>query len=225
MKSFMSFILFSILTFKIFAVDFVIPEINTKFDSVDAAIDALELLTSGQIYVGNGSNVATGVAVSGDITLSNAGVAAIAAGVVTEADLEVATTDGLLPRRMIRATYDFSVDGGAIGTIASGINVPDNAIITKCFFDVITTLTSATDAATFAINLPTDGDLHAAIAISEGTNTFDAGLQDCDTKGNDDDSKAAYLKTTGSRDISWVIATEAVTAGKLVLFLEYMVSD
>ncbi len=207
------------------AVDFVIPELNTKFDAIDSSISALETLTSAQIYVGNGSNVATGVAVSGDIALTNAGVASIAAGVVTEADLEVGTTDGLQPRRLLRATYDFAVDGGAISTIASGVVLPDNAIVTKCWFDVITTFTSSTDAATFAINIPTDGDLHAAIAISEGTNTFDAGIQDCDTKGNDDDSKAAYIKTTAARDISWVIATEAITAGALVLFLEYVISD
>lgn len=44
-------------------------------------------LTSANIFVGNGSNVATGVAVSGDITLSNAGDAQIASGVIVNADV------------------------------------------------------------------------------------------------------------------------------------------
>ena len=42
-------------------------------------------LTSAHIYVGNGSNVATDVAVTGDVTINNAGVTAIGAGKVTEA--------------------------------------------------------------------------------------------------------------------------------------------
>ena len=44
-------------------------------------------LTSAYIFVGNGSNVATGVAMSGDITITNAGVTAIGAGVIVNADV------------------------------------------------------------------------------------------------------------------------------------------
>jgi hypothetical protein len=56
--------------------------------SVDgAALDALGVLANGYIYVGNASNVAAEVQVSGDITLSNAGVAAIVAGVIVNADV------------------------------------------------------------------------------------------------------------------------------------------
>ncbi len=42
-------------------------------------------LTSAHIFVGNGSNVATDVAVTGDVTITSAGVTAIGAGKVTEA--------------------------------------------------------------------------------------------------------------------------------------------
>jgi hypothetical protein len=44
-------------------------------------------LTSGRIFVGNGSNVATAVAVTGDITISNTGVVGIASGVIVDADV------------------------------------------------------------------------------------------------------------------------------------------
>lgn len=44
-------------------------------------------LTSGNIIVGNGSNVATSVAMSGDGTISNTGVFAIATGVIVNADI------------------------------------------------------------------------------------------------------------------------------------------
>lgn len=57
--------------------------------SGSAAIDYSKLaaLTSGNILVGNGSNVATSVAMTGDITISNAGVTAIGTGVIVNADV------------------------------------------------------------------------------------------------------------------------------------------
>lgn len=54
---------------------------------VDTSTGGLPALADGDIWVGNASNVATAVAVSGDITLSNAGVAAIGAGKVLKAML------------------------------------------------------------------------------------------------------------------------------------------
>jgi len=56
--------------------------------SAAIAFSKLAALTSGQLLVGNGSNVPTAVAMSGDITISNAGVTAIGAGKVTSAMLE-----------------------------------------------------------------------------------------------------------------------------------------
>lgn len=50
-------------------------------------IEALEALTSAHIIVGNSSNVATDVAVTGDISISNTGVTAIASGVIVNADV------------------------------------------------------------------------------------------------------------------------------------------
>ena len=51
------------------------------------AFSKLAALTSAQILVGNGSNVATAVAVTGDISINNAGLTAIAAGVIVNADI------------------------------------------------------------------------------------------------------------------------------------------
>lgn len=55
----------------------------------DAAIafSKLASLTSGNILVGNSSNVPTSVAVTGDITISNTGVTSIASGAVVDADI------------------------------------------------------------------------------------------------------------------------------------------
>jgi hypothetical protein len=78
--------------------------------SAAIAFSKLASLTSANILVGNGSNVATSVAVTGDVTISNAGVTAIATGVVVDADISataaiafsklanVSATDRLLGR-------------------------------------------------------------------------------------------------------------------------------
>ena len=51
------------------------------------AFSKLAALTSAQILVGNGSNVPTAVAVTGDISINNAGLTAIAAGAIVNADI------------------------------------------------------------------------------------------------------------------------------------------
>jgi len=60
------------------------------------AFSKLASLTDGNILVGNGSNVAASVAVSGDITISNAGVTAIGSGKVTNTMLSGAIAAGNL---------------------------------------------------------------------------------------------------------------------------------
>ena len=63
-----------------------IQNVDIKSDAA-IAFSKLAALTSAQILVGNGSNVATGVAVTGDISINNAGLTAIATGVIVNADI------------------------------------------------------------------------------------------------------------------------------------------
>lgn len=131
--------------------------------------------------------------------------------------------DGKPAVKVARATYDFSVDGGAISTIDLGVNLPDNAVVTRAFYYVETTLTSATDAATIALGYPTDdaAGLLAAVAISAATD-WDAGWHECIQDG----TAANFSEiTTAARALSATIAVEAVTAGKFILFAEYVVVD
>ena len=72
---------------------------------------ALPSLTSANIWVGNGSNVATAVAVSGDVTISNAGAITIGSGKVTNADLAGS----------IAASKLTGTDIATVGTITSGV--------------------------------------------------------------------------------------------------------
>lgn len=55
--------------------------------AVDTSTFVSTTLPSAQVLVGNGSNVATAVAMTGDVTISNTGVTAISAGVITNNDI------------------------------------------------------------------------------------------------------------------------------------------
>jgi len=63
-------------------------------------------LTSAYIYVGNGSNVATGVAMSGDITISNTGNAQIVAGAILDADINGSAANGPVIRRHVCGKFN-----------------------------------------------------------------------------------------------------------------------
>jgi hypothetical protein len=64
------------------------PLVNADIASAAAiAYSKLATLTSGNIVLGSSANVATSTAISGDITISNTGVTAIASGVIVNADI------------------------------------------------------------------------------------------------------------------------------------------
>ena len=102
--------------------------------------------------------------------------------------------------------------------------LPDNAIITKAWYEVLTTFTDgADDSATIAIGIPTDdvAGIVAAVAISDGGNPWDAGNHDCIQDG----TTAAFAeKTTASRAITATVADDALSDGVLVLHVEYVES-
>lgn len=144
---------------------------------------------------------------------------------VTEAKVaDSAGAGGLYVKKNALVTYDFAVDGGAQGTIvpSGSPTIPDNAVVRVVSYDVITTFTSATDAAEVALNLPVDGDLIVGVAISNAFNPWDAGAFD----GSDGAlANKAIKKLTGARVPQIVIAGgEDVTAGKVVFELEWWVS-
>jgi hypothetical protein len=123
----------------------------------------------------------------------------------------------------------FGVTGHAIGThdvvdpiTLQDIEVPDGAIINFGYAVVKTTFTSATDAATIALGTATDSaaGLKAAIAISNGANPWDAGKTALIPVGT---AATVLGPTTAARKIQYVVAVEALTAGEMEIFLEYVV--
>lgn len=167
--------------------------------------------------------VAAGEWAAADLATDAVETAKIKAAAVTEAKLQVPTDDALGAHRIARATYDFAVDGGAISAIDLGVTLPDNALVVGGFIDVITTLTSSTDAATGAISVEGADDIVVAKAISAGGDDWDAGQQAIIPKANTPESTA--VKTSAAKAITFTIAVEAVTAGKFVVWLYYVVSD
>ena len=119
---------------------------------------------------------------------------------------------------VIRGRYDFAVDGGATSTIAitSGTPIPSGSTIVGGYVDVLTPLAGAT--ATIACQVEAANDVLSAVAVASWT----AGLKNvlpAPTSGALTASTA--IRTTADRNISIVIATAALTAGKfdVVLFV------
>lgn len=120
----------------------------------------------------------------------------------------------------VRATFD-AADGKAIGTHGLNLFIPDNSIVKRAFYKVITTFTSATDAATIALKVEGANDLISAVAISAATD-WDAAIPKICIP---DDAIGNFIETTAKREVSAVVAVEALTAGKLHLWIEYETYD
>lgn len=145
---------------------------------------------------------------------------------------------------MAKVLYDTAANdsaGASNKTVAAhplGLFLPINAIIINAWIDIITTFADgASDNATIALKVEGAGDLTAAIAISDASNVWDAGMHGClpgsyaeatvagDTAILDAARKAAsYIKCTAEREITATVAVHALTAGKAYIFVEYVVS-
>ena len=192
--------------------------------SASAAIDFSKLatLTSGNIIVGSAGNVPTSVAMAGDVTIVAAGTTTIGAAKVTEAMLIPASTAGLQARRVAYAKFDPSANAGQRPVQAHdlGVTIPDNAFVVGAWYWVETTFTSATDAGTVALSLEGANDIVSAIAINDGTNPWDSSAKPVEgiTKL---ETTSTWLATTAARAVTATVAVEALTAGKLHIWLEY----
>lgn len=109
------------------------------------------------------------------------------------------------------ATYDFSVQGGAQGTISLDVDLPDNAIIVEVIRDELTAATSAGSGATIILNVPTDGNLEQTALTANG------GSPSLASSGG----TALPKKLTAARTLQVTIAVEDVTAGKINYLVRY----
>lgn len=180
-------------------------------------------LADAHILVGNSSGLAADVAVTGDVTITNAGVTAIGAAKVTEAMLKAPDTVGLGAKRIAYAVFDPSAVAGdrTVAAHALGTAIPDDAFVTAAWYWVETTCTSATDAGTIAISIEGADDVVSAIAISDGTNPWDTSAKPVEGVPKLE-TTSTWLATTAARQITATVAVEALTAGKVHIWAEYV---
>jgi hypothetical protein len=133
------------------------------------------------------------------------------------------TIEGAQPRGQRRTAvfdYDFTVDGGAVGSIpmrpsrGTAPAVPNGAIIDRAMLEVLVVPTSG-GAATIAVPVEAAGDIQAAAAISG------APWSTVGRKNGTPQAAATSVKATADRTPAVVVATAALTAGRVRLYLDY----
>jgi len=115
------------------------------------------------------------------------------------------------------ATYDFASQGGAIGTISLAVTLPANAVVTDVFTDVLTAPTSSGSDGTIRLNVPTEGNLNAAL-------TADGAASGVIAQTPNTGSTVLPKKAAADRVLQVTIATSALTAGKLRYLVRYVLS-
>lgn len=117
---------------------------NLEIDAAAAiAFSKLAALTSGNILVGSAGNVATSVAVTGDVLISNTGVTSISTGAIVDADINASAAISLskLAEAVIQAdggqafTADQSMGGFKLTNLADGTAAQD--AVTKAQLDAV----------------------------------------------------------------------------------------
>lgn len=122
--------------------------------------------------------------------------------------------------QVLKATYDFAVDGGAIGTIllAASQIIPAGAIILGGIIDPITTLTSG-GAATVAVGVG-NGAQTAALKAAAAFGTYVGGTPLAMIPV----WSAGFFKVAADGKISITIAAATVTGGKFAVHVVYVMA-
>ena len=150
---------------------------------------------------------------------------------------------GLATQYVATAVFDTAgtdsagVANTTIAAHGTGVFLPTKAIITRFWWDVVTTFTTASaDAGTIAVNVQSANDLVAAIAVSAAGDVWDSGMHagkpgsfaldgNALTQINMGAALAAtFIKLTAEREITVTVAGQVLTAGKAVFFVEYYIS-
>ena len=133
--------------------------------SASAAIAHSKLanMTAGTVMIGNASNVPTATAITGDVTVSNSGVTAIASGVIVDADINASA--GIAPTKLnvgsgvatflstpssanlLAAVTDETGTGALVFGTSPSLTTPNIGVATGTSFNSITGLSSTTPGA------------------------------------------------------------------------------
>lgn len=118
-------------------------------------------------------------------------------------------------KRVAYFEYDFAIDGGAVGDISlRGDRLPNDAVVTGGMVHCKTAVTSD-GAATVALRLLAAGDVLAA--TGKASFTTNALLNTVP----DGTAAHALRATSGGLGVTMSVAVAALTAGKVIVALEY----
>jgi hypothetical protein len=107
--------------------------------------------------------------------------------------------------------WDYSSDGGAVGTISFGRLLPSGAVVTNVFTDEQTAVAAATSITLKAGSTALTGALD--LTASSGTNSQTLA------------SSATAIKLSADSELNIAIATTAATAGKVRFFVRYLLPN
>lgn len=116
------------------------------------------------------------------------------------------------------ATYDVAEDGGVVGSIIPKLTItlPDNAIVTKTYLDIVTAFTSTGGTGTIAVTIQSTADALAAV---------DADTLSDQAAGIQDGAVANMLKLTAERTLQIEVGTAAMLTGKALIYVEWVQSE
>ena len=181
--------------------------VNTNLAAGAAiAFSKLAALPSAQIIVGNGSTVPTAVAVTGDISINNAGLTAIASGVIVDGDISgsAAITGSKIATGTTSAVGVLQLTDSTSSTSATTAATP-NAV--KSAYDLANTANTAASAA-----LPKAGGTMTGNLILD--NAKELRLSEADSNG----AHYIALKAAASlaADVTLTLPNNAPTAGQII---------
>ena len=134
------------------------------------------------------------------------------------------TAAGITAMKICHARYSFAVDGGAVSTItpATGCTIPISAVIYKVVVDCIATTVGSTGNISVGLSAggAGTGALWAATArASCSAGTFFDGVPLAGPTASL--SNATYIKMSAAGNVTFTIATNALTAGILDIDVFY----
>lgn len=132
--------------------------------SAAIAFSKLAALTAGNVLVGNASNVATSVALSGDVTLTNAGVATVVSGStstagklqLTDSTSSTSTTTAATPNA-VKSAYDLANGKASLSTAQTFTAAQRGTVSAIGAVAAGTTTLDFATANNFSMSLPAGG--------------------------------------------------------------------
>lgn len=205
-----------------------------QIGAIDTATYIPKTLTSAYILVGNGSNVATGVAVTGDITMSNAGVAGIASGVIVNDDVNASAAIALSKLAATTASRALVSDGSGFVS-ASAVTATELGYVSGVTSAIQTQLNAKVATST----LTTNGDIlyrdgtGTVTRLPVGTNGYvlgvTAGIPTWEAKQPvpNGGTTAQYLAKNSNTDgdVAWVTLTAAKITDVTATAAELNITD